>query len=75
MSNEDLTPVDSPAAVEVDDAPQALEKAVEHKAIGAGLLFPWNKAYAGNGVGLFKDLDEVMKYIVKQHRGVQEERI
>jgi hypothetical protein len=51
------------AAVVVDDAPQTLEKAVAHKAVGAGLLFPWNKAYAGNGFGLFQDLDEVMKYI------------
>ena len=51
------------AAVVVDDAPQALEKAVAHKAIGAGLLFPWNRAYAGNGFGLFQNLDEVMMYI------------
>jgi hypothetical protein len=50
-------------AVVVDDAPQTLEKAVASKAIGAGLLFPWNKAFAGNGFGLFKNLDEVMKYI------------
>jgi hypothetical protein len=33
----------------VDDAPQALEKAVASNAIGAGLLFPWNREYAGNG--------------------------
>lgn len=52
------------AAVVVDDAPQTLEKAVEHEAIGAGLLFPWNRDYAGNGFGLFKNLDEVMKYIM-----------
>jgi hypothetical protein len=51
------------AAVVVDDAPHTLEKAVEHKAVGAGLLFPWNRSYAGNGFGLFDDLDEVLSYI------------
>lgn len=59
----DKTVLFDQAAVVVDDQPQALEKAVEHKAIGAGLLFPWNKKYAGNGFGLFGNLDEVMKYI------------
>ena len=59
----DKTVLFDQAAVVVDDAPQALEKAVEHKAIGAGLLFPWNKAYAGNGFGLFRDLNEVLAYI------------
>ncbi|HEX9020251.1 MAG TPA: hypothetical protein VF903_03215 [Nitrospirota bacterium] len=52
----------------VDDAPHTLEKAVQHKAIGAGLLFPWNKAYAGNGFGLFKNLNEVMEYIRKREK-------
>ncbi|MHB8845343.1 MAG: HAD family hydrolase [Nitrospirota bacterium] len=51
------------AAVVVDDAPQTLEKAVANRAIGAGLLFPWNKAYAGNGFGLFGDLNMVLAYI------------
>ena len=51
------------AAVVVDDAPQTLEKAVASRAIGAGLLFPWNKAFAGNGFGLFNDLNEVLIYI------------
>lgn len=51
------------AAVVVDDAPHTLEKAVAHKAVGAGLLFPWNKAYAGNGFGLFSNLNDVMRYI------------
>ena len=35
-------------------------------AIGAGLLFPWNRAYAGNGFGFFGDLNEVMRYIRKK---------
>ncbi len=54
------------AAVVVDDAPHTLEKAVAHKAIGAGLLFPWNREYAGNGFGLFNNLNEVKDYILKQ---------
>ena len=62
----DKTVLFGDAAVVVDDAPHTLEKAVEHKAIGAGLLFPWNKAYAGNGFGLFLNLNEVMEYIVKK---------
>jgi len=59
----DKTVLFDKAAVVVDDAPQTLEKAVASKAISAGLLFPWNKAYAGNGFGLFRDLDEVLGYI------------
>ena len=62
----DKTVLFTDAAVVVDDAPQTLEKAVAHRAIGAGLLFPWNKAYAGNGFGLFSSLDEVMVYIKKR---------
>jgi len=46
--------------------PLTLEKAVAHRAIGAGLLFPWNRAYAGNGFGFFGDLNEVMRYIRKK---------
>jgi 5' nucleotidase, deoxy (Pyrimidine), cytosolic type C protein (NT5C) len=65
----DKTVLFGDAAVVVDDAPHTLEKAVEHKAIGAGLLFPWNRAYAGNGFGLFEDLNEVMAYIEKKQRG------
>lgn len=59
----DKTVLFDKAAVVVDDAPQTLEKAVAQKAVGAGLLFPWNKAYAGNGFGLFKDLNEILGYI------------
>jgi hypothetical protein len=56
------------AAVVVDDAPHTLEKAVEQKAVGAGLLFPWNRAYAGNGFGLFRNLNEVLGYIKKAEK-------
>jgi len=55
-------------AVVVDDAPQTLEKAVASRAIGAGLLFPWNQAYAGNGFGLFSDLTEILAYVMKNRR-------
>lgn len=56
------------ASVVVDDAPQTLEKAVASKAIGAGLLFPWNKAYAGNEFGLCRDLPEVLAYVMKKRQ-------
>ena len=56
------------AAVVVDDAPHTLEKAVENKAIGAGLLFPWSRAYAGNRFGLFGNLYEVMAHIRQKKR-------
>ena len=59
----DKTVLFGDAAVVVDDAPHTLEKAVAHKAIGAGLLFPWNRGYAGNGFGLFDNLNEVLRYI------------
>ncbi|HTG00235.1 MAG TPA: hypothetical protein VK654_06575 [Nitrospirota bacterium] len=60
----DKTVLFESAAVVVDDAPHTLEKAVAGNAVGAGLLFPWNRSYAaGNGYGLFKDLNEVMAYI------------
>ena len=59
----DKTVLFGDATVVVDDAPHTLEKAVAHKAIGAGLLFPWNNAYAGNGFGLFSNLNEVLRYI------------
>jgi hypothetical protein len=59
----DKTVLFGDAAVVVDDAPHTLEKAVAHKAIGAGLLFPWNRDCAGNGFGLFNNLNEVLGYI------------
>jgi 5' nucleotidase, deoxy (Pyrimidine), cytosolic type C protein (NT5C) len=64
----DKTVLFEDAAVVVDDAPHTLEKAVACKAIGAGLLFPWNKAYAGNGFGLFGNLNEVMAYILQKQK-------
>jgi hypothetical protein len=51
------------AAVVVDDAPQTLQKAVAAGALAAGLLFPWNRAFAGNGFGLFPHLRDVLNYI------------
>jgi hypothetical protein len=62
----DKTVLFGEAAVVVDDSPQTLEKAVASRAIGAGLLFPWNRDYAGNGFGLFRDLNEVLKYVLEK---------
>ena len=53
------------ADVVVDDAPPTLQKALECGALGAGLVFPWNIAYGGNGFGLFQNLMEVLDYILK----------
>jgi hypothetical protein len=53
------------ADVVVDDSPLTLEIAVESGALGAGLLFPWNRDYASNGFRLFQNLNEVLDYILK----------
>ena len=55
---------DESTGVVVDDAPMVLEEAVKKGVRAAGLLFPWNEAYAGNGFGLFHNLDEVLDYIL-----------
>jgi len=60
----DKTVLFDQAVVVVDDAPHTLEKAVASGALGAGLVFPWNRAYAGNGFGLFQDLNDVLNYII-----------
>ena len=57
------------ADVVVDDAPSALEKAVASGALATGLLFPWNRAYAGNGFELFQNLNEVLAHILKHNPG------
>jgi uncharacterized protein len=57
------------ADVIVDDSPLTLEKAIESGMLGAGLLFPWNKAYAGNGFRLFHNLNEVLDYILRSNSG------
>jgi hypothetical protein len=54
----------STADVVVDDAPSTLKKAAESGALGTGLSFPWNRAYAGNGFSLFQNLNEVLNYIL-----------
>jgi hypothetical protein len=53
------------ADVVVDDSPLTLEKAVQSGALGAGLSFPWNSHYAGNGFRLFENLSGVLSYILK----------
>jgi hypothetical protein len=50
--------------VVVDDHPGVLEKAVESGARAAGLLFPWNQAYANNGFRLFGNLNDVLTHIL-----------
>jgi hypothetical protein len=52
------------ADVVVDDAPPALKSAAACGALATGLLFPWNKTYAGDGFGLFPSLTEVCDYIL-----------
>jgi len=52
--------------VVVDDHPQVLEKAVESGARAAGLLFPWNREYPGNGFRLYSRLSEILGYILTQ---------
>lgn len=52
------------ADIVVDDSPLTLEIAVESGALGAGLLFPWNRAYTSSGFGLFQNLNDVLGYIL-----------
>lgn len=59
----DKTVLFSYADVVVDDAPRTLETAIKCGALAAGLSFPWNRAYAGNGLRLFNNLNEVLSYI------------
>ncbi|MDA8125224.1 MAG: hypothetical protein M0009_08570 [Deltaproteobacteria bacterium] len=65
----DKTVLFSRAAVVVDDSPATLEKAVAGGVLGTGLLFPWNRACAGNGFRLFENLDEVRDYILEVNPG------
>jgi hypothetical protein len=62
----DKTTLFDRADVIVDDAPQTLEKALKSGVLAAGLIFPWNRACAGNGFGLFPDLNGVLDYIMKR---------
>ena len=52
------------ADIVVDDSPLTREKAMKNGVRSAGLLFPWNRAYAGDGFRLFKNLDEVLDYVL-----------
>jgi hypothetical protein len=64
----DKTVLFNRADVVVDDIPVMLKKAAECGALGTGLLFPWNQAYAGNGFGLFQNLNDVLDYILNFYR-------
>jgi hypothetical protein len=59
---------DASTDVVVDDAPAVLEEARGKGVMATGLLFPWNRAYAGNGFRLFESLNEVLHYILKGDR-------
>ena len=52
--------------VVVDDAPQVLEKAVDKGAMATGLLFPWNRDFANNGLRLFNNLNDVLNHILNR---------
>jgi len=57
---------DMPVDVVIDDSPKVLEEAVERGLMAMGLMFPWNREYANNGFMLFKDLNEILAYILKK---------
>jgi hypothetical protein len=59
---------DASVRVVVDDAPAVLEEALGKGVMATGLLFPWNRAYAGNGFTLFKSLDQALEYILKEDK-------
>ena len=50
--------------VVVDDSPHVLEKAVNKGVMATGLLFPWNREFAGNGFRLFENLNEILEHIL-----------
>jgi hypothetical protein len=52
--------------VVVDDAPQVLEKAVDKGVMATGLLFPWNRDFANNGLRLFNNLNDVLSHILNR---------
>jgi hypothetical protein len=58
------------ADVVVDDSPPTLEKAIKCGALAAGLLFPWNSAYADKKIRLFQNLNEVLDYILQAADGL-----
>ena len=56
--------INNTTSVVVDDSPQVLEKAVQHKVMATGLLFPWNQAYSNNGYRLCSNLNEILAGIL-----------
>ncbi len=52
--------------VVVDDSPDVLQKAVESGSMATGLLFPWNRAFSGNGFTLCGNLNEILDVILKK---------
>jgi deoxypyrimidine-specific 5' nucleotidase type C protein (NT5C) len=52
--------------VVVDDSSEVLKKAVEKGVVATGLLFPWNSEYADNGFKLFRNLNDILRYVLKK---------
>lgn len=53
--------------VVVDDSPEVLKRAVEKGVMATGLLFPWNSEYADDGFELFKNLNEILRYVLRKN--------
>jgi hypothetical protein len=68
LSFEKTVLFDTSPDVVVDDAPPVLEKAMQKGVAATGLLFPWNRACAGNGFRLFESLNEILGYILRKHK-------
>ena len=48
----------------VDDSPKVQEKAVNRGVMATGLLLPWNRDYANNGIMLFDNLNDILSHIL-----------
>jgi hypothetical protein len=57
--------IDGTCHAVVDDAPHILETAAERGVTAAGLLFPWNSNTRNNGYTLCRDLQEILKYVLR----------
>lgn len=64
LSHDKTVLLDEACNVVVDDSPHILDYAVEKRIRAAGLLFPWNRKCASNGHRLFRDLRDVLRYIL-----------
>jgi FMN phosphatase YigB (HAD superfamily) len=58
--------IKSTTSIVVDDSPQVLVRALQHKVMATGLLFPWNRAYCNNGFRLCHNLNEILEGILNR---------